>query len=121
MLFRSPSVTTLVRLRPEEATLTALASSRQARTVTLRYVGEPGQEVFVAGSFNQFDPWANPLESEGKDPRHPDKTIYAIELRLLAGQYQYHFVINGRPYPDELNPQHKFDAQGTRYSQILVP
>lgn len=116
-----PSAASLVRLNPAEAAKTATAGSRQARTVILRWVGDPGQEVFVAGSFNQFDPWLSPLRPEGNDPRHPDKTIYAIELRLLSGQYQYHFVINGRPYQDSLNAQYGYDAQGTRYSKILVP
>ena len=115
------SAATLVGMRPEQATLTAMASSRQARTVTLRWVGESGQEVYVAGSFNQFDPWLNPMTAESPDPRHPDKTVYSIELRLLAGQYQYHFVINGQPFLDALNNQHGFDAQGTKYSQVLVP
>ena len=117
----TPSAATLVRQRPEQATLTALASSRQARTVILRWVGAPGQEVFVAGTFNQFDPWLNPLEAAGSDPRNPGKTVYEVELRLLAGQYQYHFVINGQPYLDTLNSRRGFDAQGTKYSQVLVP
>jgi hypothetical protein len=122
-----PSATTLVRQAPEQATLTALASSRQARKVTLRWVGEPNQEVYVAGSFNQFDPYLSPLEAIGNDPRHPERTVYQIELRLLAGQYLYYFVINGKPRLDILNPRHGFDAQGLKnpenpsYSEVLVP
>jgi hypothetical protein len=116
----APTAATLIRLQPDKATMSAAAGSNQARTVILRWVGEPGQEVFVAGSFNQFDPYLNPLEAEGPDPRHPDKTVYAVRLRLLAGQYQYHFVINGRPRLDPLNLQYGYDSQGTRYSKFLV-
>jgi hypothetical protein len=116
----TPSAATLVRLQPDRAAMSAAAGSKQARTVLLRWVGEPNQEVFVAGSFNQFDPYLNQLEPEGPDPRHPDKTVYAVRLRLLAGQYQYHFVINGRPRLDPLNVQYGYDSQGTRYSKFLV-
>jgi hypothetical protein len=48
----SPSAATLVRQSPEQATLNALAGSRQARKVILRWSGEADQDVYVAGSFN---------------------------------------------------------------------
>jgi hypothetical protein len=117
----SPSAATLVRQSPEQATLNALAGSRQARKVILRWSGEADQDVYVAGSFNQFDPYLSPLEAVGPDPGHPGQMVYQTELRLLAGQYQYHFVINGRPYLDTLNSRYGYDSQGTKYSQVLVP
>lgn len=116
-----PAISRLISTNPESANLTALASTRQARTVIVRWVGAPDQEVFVAGSFNQFDPYLTPMIASGTDPRHPSQTVYSAELRLLAGQYYYHFVINGRTYLDNLNNRHGYDAEGITYSQLQVP
>ena len=115
------STSRLVNSSPEIATSAALAGSRQARTVILRWIGESGQDVYVAGTFNHFDPYQTPLAIEGNDPRHPSRSVYAVELRLLAGQYYYHFVINGKNCLDDLNLRHGYSTEGIAYSQLQVP
>lgn len=43
--------------------------------------------VFLAGTFNDWD--AESIRLEGKDG------VYAIELDLLPGSYEYKFIVNG--------------------------
>ena len=45
--------------------------------------------VFLAGTFNNWDPQASPME------RAPDG-VWQIALDLAPGQYEYKFVVDGR-------------------------
>ena len=59
------------------------------RKVRFEYAGEPGSAVFVAGSFNDWNPGRHALkdrESKGK---------YSTTIPLLPGRYEYKFVIDG--------------------------
>lgn len=55
--------------------------------VRLELSGHPGQKVFVAGTFNNWEPMAAPLASEGEGR-------WAIELALPPGQYEYRFIVD---------------------------
>ncbi len=48
---------------------------------------EPGCEVYVAGSFNAWDPKAHKLRKV--------KDVHTISLTLSKGRHEYKFVING--------------------------
>ena len=50
---------------------------------------EPGSQVFVAGTFNNWDPTAHPLTG------NPDSGHYNTTLRVPKGTYEYKFVVNG--------------------------
>lgn len=45
-------------------------------------------EVFVAGTFNDWNPRASPMERWSDDD-------WEIDLKLPPGQYEYKFVIDG--------------------------
>lgn len=47
------------------------------------------QEVFVAGSFNDWNPGATPLNYIGHD-------CWVKEISLPPGRYEYQFVVDGR-------------------------
>jgi RNA polymerase-binding transcription factor DksA len=47
------------------------------------------QEVFVAGSFNNWNPGATPLLNSGRGH-------WAKDLPLPAGRYEYQFIVDGR-------------------------
>ncbi len=49
----------------------------------------PGSQVSVAGTFNNWDPMANPMKD------NPDSGMYKTTLRLAPGRYEYKFVVNG--------------------------
>jgi len=56
------------------------------------------QEVFLAGSFNQWNPKATPLQRD--DTQH-----WQGEVPLLPGTHEYQFVVDGRWMPDPLAPE----------------
>ncbi len=83
--------------RPKAGSKTAPATTRSAkasqpaatgpRPVVLSVRAEPGLSVFVAGSFNNWDPTSLPMtESKG---------VYGATLNLPPGIYEYKFVIDG--------------------------
>ena len=48
-----------------------------------------GSEVFLAGTFNDWDPTANPMvDKDGTG-------VFSCRRYLMAGRYEYKFVING--------------------------
>jgi len=60
-----------------------------AKRVTFQVSATPKNAVFLAGSFNKWDPKRHQM----KDIRDTGK--YAITLMLAKGEYEYKFVING--------------------------
>ena len=50
---------------------------------------EPGKQVFVAGTFNNWNPEANPLME------NPEKGHYKTALHVPNGTHEYKFVVNG--------------------------
>lgn len=46
------------------------------------------QNVFLAGSFNSWDPQITPMQLQGED-------MWRAELELAPGQYEYKFVVDG--------------------------
>ncbi len=50
---------------------------------------EPGSKVFLAGSFNNWDPTAKEMVSKKADG------VFTATLQLAPGDYQYKFVIDG--------------------------
>ena len=54
------------------------------------------QEVFVAGSFNGWQPSTLPLQKHGSDR-------WVVELMLGPGKYEYRFVVDGEWTDDPLS------------------
>jgi hypothetical protein len=68
-----------------------------ARTLSFRYTGAPGEVVYVAGSFNNWDPFMYELQE--KSPGN-----YSLTLPLPPGVYQYAYYIRGERVLDPSNP-----------------
>ncbi len=49
------------------------------------------QEVFLAGTFNNWQPNATPL-------KRGDDGVWSIKLKLTPGHYEYKFVVDGEWY-----------------------
>lgn len=70
--------------RPRKTTATAKKTTRR---VTFSITAAPGLPVYVAGSFNNWDPESIPLvEKDG---------VYSTALTLEPGEYEYKFIVNG--------------------------
>lgn len=65
------------------------AAAPKATRVTFSIRAEVGSKVYLAGSFNNWDPTAKQLQDKNGTGE------YTCCVNLPAGQYEYKFVING--------------------------
>jgi len=68
-------------------TVKKVAAKTQRVTFSVR--AEVGSKVFLAGSFNDWNPTAKEMSDKKNDG------VYAVTLTLAPGDYQYKFVIDG--------------------------
>lgn len=66
-----------------------LLSTETGKIVRIELAAEPGSKVFVAGTFNDWRPTANPLKD------NPDSGHFKTALRIPAGTHEYKFIVNG--------------------------
>ncbi|MDR2194928.1 MAG: glycogen-binding domain-containing protein [Treponema sp.] len=81
-------------------------------TVTFRFDTFPHETIYVAGSFNNWDPFM--YEMKEKTPGH-----YELILYLPPGTYQYAFFYRGERYLDQYNLS-KVYREGRPVSQTIV-
>jgi len=67
-----------------------LLPAGNGRKVRFEMPAEPGSRVFVAGTFNNWDPGANALQ------HNPGSGLYRTAINLPAGRHEYKFVVDGR-------------------------
>jgi hypothetical protein len=80
--------------------------------VTFRFDAFPRETIYVAGSFNNWDPFM--YEMKEKEPGH-----YELTLRLPPGTYQYVFFYRGERHLDQSNPARVY-RDGRPVSQTIV-
>lgn len=90
------------------------AAQPVAKTVTFTVQAEKGKAVYVAGEFNNWDPTAKKMAYKAKDG------VYAATVKLVPGEYQYKFVIDGTWCADPENVNSVQNDQGTFNSVIVV-
>ena len=80
---------TAKRTKPVAAPKKAAPSAPKAERVVLTVQADPGSTVYLAGSFNNWDPQG--LRMVDKD----GNGLYSVSVTLAPGIYEYKFVING--------------------------
>lgn len=98
---------------PKKATKKPTAAAKTKR-VTFSVRAEPGSKVFLAGSFNNWDPTAKELldkKSEG---------VFSGMIYLPAGSHEYKFVINGTWCADPECTEWMQNSMGTLNSVKVV-
>ncbi len=91
----------------------ASKASVREKKIRLELSQPHANEVFVAGTFNNWQAHQNPLTRLGNGK-------WAIDLALAPGRYEYRFVVNGEWIND---PQAKETAPndfGTQNAVLLV-
>ena len=84
------------------------------KSVTFTVHAEPGKAVYLAGSFNNWDPTGKKmLEKKGDG-------VYSVAIKLVPGTYQYKFVIDGTWCADPENRDFVQNDHGTLNSVITV-
>jgi 1,4-alpha-glucan branching enzyme len=74
----------------------------------------PGATVFLAGSFNDWNPAAKPMTDKA------GIGVFSATYLLAPGDYEYKFVINGEWMVDPANPNFQVNALGTLNSIVRV-
>jgi len=77
------------------------------------FLGESGQRVSVAGSFNSWDPFIHEMEESA-----PGR--YELSLPLPPGAYYYVFVYKGERLADPLNRKLMYGSDGRPVSELVI-
>lgn len=82
--------------------------------VVCRYWGPEGERVYLAGDFNNWDPYMFPM-------KEVNPGYYEISVPLSAGVHHYVYYINGASTLDGLNDQVAINLFGEEVSRLIVP
>lgn len=80
------------------------------------YQTRPGERVYLAGSFNHWDPFLYEMKETS-----PGSGIYEISLNLFRGTHAYYFVNRGGTYTDPQNLSQTVDSSGREVSLLTLP
>jgi 1,4-alpha-glucan branching enzyme len=58
------------------------------KRVRFELLAKAGTQVFVAGTFNNWNPKANPLKD------NPDSGLFKVTLTIPPGRHEYKFIVN---------------------------
>ena len=94
------------------AAKTVAKSAEKAVAFTVRT--DPGKSVYLAGSFNNWDPAGKKMSDKKGDG------VYSASVKLAPGTYQYKFVIDGTWCADPENRDFVQNDHGTLNSVITV-
>ena len=82
--------------------------------VTFELLAAPGSEVYIAGTFNDWNPQQHPLKPVNGDG------LYRATLPLPAGRYEYKFVVNHTWIPDPVAGESVPNGLGDSNSLLTV-
>lgn len=92
----------------------SLLTANMAKKATFELAAEPGSQVFVAGTFNNWNPTANPLKDKS------DRGHFKAVFRVPRGTHEYKFVVNGEWRADPKCPKSAPNVQGSVNSVMSV-
>lgn len=85
-----------------------------SQPVRLELTRPQAREVFVAGSFNDWQPTTTPLKSVGDGK-------WAVELSLPPGRYEYRFIADGEWVDDPGAKEVVPNPHGAANALLVVP
>ena len=86
--------------------------SSSSKPVRFQVSAEPGCRVFVAGTFNSWDPTKHRMKGT--------KGVYSITISVPTGRHEYKFVVDGVWSIDPGNPDFVPNKHGTLNSVIKI-
>ena len=90
------------------------AAATKGKKVNFQIKAAPGSEVYVAGTFNEWDPKKHQLRDS------PNAGVYTTTLMLPPGRHEYKFVVNGEWHVDPNSTEWAPNDHGTLNSAISV-
>jgi len=91
-----------------------LQQSQEGKEVRFELSAAPASKVFVAGSFNNWNPTANPMKD------NPDSGHFKAQLHVPEGRHEYKFVVNGGWITDPKCAESAPDGFGSINSVLIV-
>jgi len=92
----------------------AKPTTLKTRRVVLSVQADPESVVYLAGSFNNWDPQAKPMTDKKKTG------LFSASVMLPPGSHEYKFVINGTWCVDPTNSDWTQNSLGTLNSVLVV-
>ena len=83
------------------------------KRVTFKIEAPEASEVYVAGTFNRWDPQARPLK-QGRN------NTWSTWMSLVPGTYEYRFVVNGEWREDPTCDSHTPNDFGAYNSVVQL-
>jgi len=94
--------------------LRVLMANTPEKPVQFEIEADPKCLVFIAGTFNGWDPTSHPLEY------HLEDEVFRVTLLLEPGTYEYRFVVNGVWQTDPKCGEQVQNAYGSVNSVVRV-
>ena len=95
-------------------------TSAKKKKVTLNFEADPGEQVFVAGSFNDWSLEVKKKGNKSKLLKEDGEGKYSINMFLPAGEHEYKFFYKGQWVEDQNAEIRKQNAFGTFNSVMTV-
>jgi 1,4-alpha-glucan branching enzyme len=86
---------------------------KASKKVTFKFQADPEKNIFVAGTFNEWQPGKTRLKGNGNGE-------YSVTLKLPAGRHEYKFVVEDSWCADPQNPEAVPNDCGSTNSVIVV-
>ena len=93
---------------------TTIAESEEDAAIELMLSAPKARSVFVAGSFNGWDPQRTALRKDSRG-------VWHVTLPLSAGRYEYRLVVDGQWQEDPSAKESVPNPHGGRNSVLVVP
>lgn len=103
-----------IRKTQQIAELMQMMSQVTETGVRFEYKARPESKVYLAGTFNLWDPAIYPMEY------HLEDDVFRLTLLLKEGTYEYKFIVNGVWQEDAKCPERAPNGRGTYNSVIHV-
>ena len=90
------------------------AKGKTTKPIHFQVSAEPGNDVFLTGTFNNWDPSQHQMRDD------QGSGTFKITLDLPAGRYEYKFVVNGEWRSDTNCPEWVVNDHGSLNSVTTV-
>jgi 1,4-alpha-glucan branching enzyme len=94
--------------------LMRLMTQQKGKALQFEIAAKEDSKVYVAGTFNNWDPTTHPLD------HHPEDGVFRGTINLPEGTHEYKFVVDGVWHLDTKCPNFVPNAHGTLNSVIQV-
>jgi 1,4-alpha-glucan branching enzyme len=90
-----------------------MAENQAKKRVTFKFSDSGASHVYIAGSFNSWDPSVRPLKKDAKG-------TWKTSITLPQGVYQYLFIVDGNWMEDPLSSHKEMNEFGSFNSVVVV-